>query len=449
MIDPASGGESATYSTSFIDVLRERVPDFPGKEEVIGQIRGFADNARAIAGVGFLFLFWVALSLLNSIEVAFNRIWQVRRSRPLLSKLTAYVSTLIIVPLAISLSAYMTAHLTAFTENLAQSLPVFETVEAPSPDDTGTPGTTAASLPAASPEAPGDGAAAGGTDTAAGGGDGTDGAADTAEAEGAPAAPPRKETRAPSVLTQIALVLASLLMTCFAMTALYYLLPYTTVRLKSALLGGFLAGVLLELAKLGFRYYATNLAVNYTRIYGPLLAIPLFLLWLWLLWSLILIGAQLAFTVQNFRDLAARAEIEKRGIAGRLYVAVSLVRLACADFRRGRSGGDLAERVAESLAMPPYIVREVAGTLADRGILRRTAGEEESYLPGRDPAHLTVHDVVHEIESDPLEVPPAAEDGNGESLADLFETAARAKREVLMRLTFAELAERTVAREES
>ncbi len=433
MIDPAAGGDGGTYSQSFIDVLRERVPDFPGKEDVIGQIRGFADNARAIAGVGFLFLFWVALNLLHSIEVAFNRIWQVRRSRPLLSKLTAYVSTIIIVPLAISVSAFMTAHLTAFTESVARSLPVFELEETAllqSPE----PGTetTLPSSAEAPALAPGDAEAA-------------ETVPEAGEARPASGGAHPPEGDRPSILTQIALILASLFMTCVAMTALYYLLPYTTVRLKSALLGGVVAGLLLELAKLGFRYYATNLAVNYTRIYGPLLAIPLFLLWIWLLWSLILIGAQLAFTVQNFRDLAARAEIEKRGISGRLYIAVRLVWLVCLDFRRGRSGGDLAERVAEQLSMPPYIVREVTGELADQGILRRTASEQESYLPGRDPAHLTVHDVVLGIESDPLEVPFDTGDAAGQALAGLFRQAADAKQNLLGSTTFAELVEATLA----
>ncbi|MSQ97975.1 MAG: YihY family inner membrane protein [Xanthomonadales bacterium] len=83
-------------------------------------------------------------------------------------------------------------------------------------------------------------------------------------------------------------------------SVMFLLVPNRRVRFRDALSGALLSAVLFELAKLGFVEYVKN--ANYTVIYGALATIPLFLFWLYLVWSVILLGASLAASLTTFAD---------------------------------------------------------------------------------------------------------------------------------------------------
>ncbi len=82
------------------------------------------------------------------------------------------------------------------------------------------------------------------------------------------------------------------LVSTIAFTLLYLIIPHRHVPLKHALLGGFVAGVLFEAAKLGFAIYVRS-SPTYSRLYGTFAAFPLFLVWLYYSWMVILFGAEL------------------------------------------------------------------------------------------------------------------------------------------------------------
>ncbi len=81
----------------------------------------------------------------------------------------------------------------------------------------------------------------------------------------------------------------------------YWILPHTVVRTKAAAIGGLVAGLLYHGVRWIFALYLGTIA-TYDRIYGLLGVIPAFLIWLFLVWSVILIGAEVAFSVQHAWD---------------------------------------------------------------------------------------------------------------------------------------------------
>jgi membrane protein len=88
------------------------------------------------------------------------------------------------------------------------------------------------------------------------------------------------------------MVVSPLIMSgCFAL--LFYAMPNAKVPLRAALWGGLLAGVGLFILKTGFRLYL-EYATFYSRVYGALSALPIFLLWLYLAWALVLGSAALS-----------------------------------------------------------------------------------------------------------------------------------------------------------
>ena len=96
-------------------------------------------------------------------------------------------------------------------------------------------------------------------------------------------------------LTFIATPLA-VAVTTLAFTLLYALLPARRVPLKAAFLGGLFAALGFEVAKFGFRLYVTTVP-TYQMIYGTLAVVPLFLLWIYVSWYVILVGAAVAATL--------------------------------------------------------------------------------------------------------------------------------------------------------
>ncbi|WP_165771949.1 YihY family inner membrane protein [Niveispirillum lacus] len=121
-----------------------------------------------------------------------------------------------------------------------------------------------------------------------------------------------------------ALSLIPLLFETAAFTFMYVAIPNREVAWKDALAGGVVAGVATELAKSGFSFYLT-LFPTYEAIYGALSVVPIFLLWLYLFWSVILFGAELAASLPEWR--AGRLNGEEGGLSTgqRLMVALAVL----------------------------------------------------------------------------------------------------------------------------
>lgn len=121
-----------------------------------------------------------------------------------------------------------------------------------------------------------------------------------------------------------------------AFTLLYLVIPNAPVRLHHAVVGGFVAAALFESLKLGFAVYIDN-ADNFRVIYGALAAIPIFLLWLYSSWTVILIGAEVTASVPEWRESLARDKIEEYSAAGRLQTALGLLAALWQAAGRGES----------------------------------------------------------------------------------------------------------------
>lgn len=85
-----------------------------------------------------------------------------------------------------------------------------------------------------------------------------------------------------------------------AFTFMFLLVPNRRVNFTHALVGAFLSAILFGLAKKGFVAFVANASFNV--IYGALATIPIFLLWLYLVWIVILLGASLAASLTTFND---------------------------------------------------------------------------------------------------------------------------------------------------
>ncbi len=97
-------------------------------------------------------------------------------------------------------------------------------------------------------------------------------------------------------LAQTALRLLPFALTWAALTALYVLVPNRHVPLMAALAGGLLAGTAFELAKRGFAIFVSGFP-TYTLIYGAFAALLIFLIWVYVSWLIVLVGATFTATL--------------------------------------------------------------------------------------------------------------------------------------------------------
>jgi len=110
----------------------------------------------------------------------------------------------------------------------------------------------------------------------------------------------------------------------------YIVIPATSVRMRYAAVGATLGTLLFELAKRGFAEYLAR--TNYELIFGALAVVPIFLLWIYLLWLIVLLGASIAAAAGAFRFDANNA-----GLAPKLQLlgALRLLRLIRAAADKG------------------------------------------------------------------------------------------------------------------
>ena len=177
------------------------------------------------------------------------------------------------------------------------------------------------------------------------------------------------------------------------LVALYKFLPHTRVRFSAAAWGAFIATILIEIARVGFHLYATN-AMKYEKMYGALAAIPLFLLWLWLLWVVVLFGAEVAFTVQNVGLLRFRDRLRRLSrLQMDRYLAARIMMYVAREF--WQNGQPMAvPALAETLGIPPEESADAASKMVKLGLLTPVGEELDQVHPAKDLSQLTVMEVL-------------------------------------------------------
>jgi len=98
-----------------------------------------------------------------------------------------------------------------------------------------------------------------------------------------------------SIIRETGLRLLPFIFATAGFTILYLALPNRRVPLRYALLGAGIAAVMFELLKSGFGFYLSH-AGTFESVYGSLAALPVFLIWMYLVWAVVLFGAIVAAT---------------------------------------------------------------------------------------------------------------------------------------------------------
>jgi len=225
------------------------------------------------------------------------------------------------------------------------------------------------------------------------------------------------ETAIPQYLLAVAVTWIALLLS-------YKLFPNTAVRLKSVVLGAMVGAILFELAKVGFNLYVNAFLFKpYARIYGAIALFPLFLVWIFVAWNVVLFGAEFAYVHQHLPQIeweggllrASGLRPAERFLLANERMALRALVTVGRNFALG-SGPISSAEVSRRIGGNEDIVESVLERLARLGFLVAEQERElPTYLPARPLSKMETRDVLERYravgtETAPPEQIPETED---------------------------------------
>jgi len=205
-------------------------------------------------------------------------------------------------------------------------------------------------------------------------------------------------------LVRVALGLVPYLVITALFTVIYAFIPNTRVRLRAALLGGLTAGILWAATGRVFTALVVSSA-RLTIVYAGFAIFIAALVWTYLGWLILLLGAQLSFYVQNPSYL--RLGLRELRLSGAEFerLALSIMYLVAEGHETGARRWNV-NALATRLDLPGIAISRATGALEAAGLLVST--EDEHLLPGRGVDHIRIEDIIAVARAHALSVPHAA-----------------------------------------
>ena len=173
-------------------------------------------------------------------------------------------------------------------------------------------------------------------------------------------------------------------------TFLYMFMPNTHVKLKSALVGGIAGGFMWATMSAIFTTFILY-STRTLQIYAGFAVAITTLLWLYLNWLILLIGAQLAFYHQRPAFLRIGRREPRLSNSVRERLALNIMYLVGRSFRN-QDGGITLGQVTEKLRVSSIALSQVVSALEAAGLLLTT--DKEEMFPGREMSRIFLRDII-------------------------------------------------------
>ena len=230
---------------------------------------------------------------------------------------------------------------------------------------------------------------------------------------------------------------------CGSFTLLYQFMPNTRVNWQAAAFGGMVAGALWILNG-NFNALFTSRVISASKIYGSLSAIPILLFGLYLSWTILLFGAQVAYAYQNRRAYLQEKQAENVNQRGREFIALRLMTLVGQKFHRGELPPTLGE-VSESLSVSSRLVSQIIQPLLQRKLLAEVATPETAYCPARPLDRISYEDILQALRAGLGQEPATREEPTRELVRGAFEEIHQSEQRVARAVTLQAMVERIEA----
>lgn len=196
-------------------------------------------------------------------------------------------------------------------------------------------------------------------------------------------------------LVKFALQLIPLFVMAITFSFVYIMMPNTKVKFSHAFTGAFVSALL----SIAFQFYIIKLGVlatNANKTYGTLAAIPLFLSWVQISWQIMLLGAEVAFSIQNAGTYAREQLAVNPSARSRLCLAFALMKKITAAFEDGTGPFDtIAYGTANRI--PVRLIHNVVHILSKNGLIAEAADRQGCYTLLRDSANISARLIAEAV----------------------------------------------------
>jgi membrane protein len=237
------------------------------------------------------------------------------------------------------------------------------------------------------------------------------------------------ETEPGRALETVMIRLAPMAIELVAFAAIFRVVPHRTIKWRHAMVGALLSVLLFEVVKWGIGLYIGSFGA-YQKIYGPLAFVPIFLLWIYLGWVSILLGASFAASMSAFRYQPVAMRLPNG------YELYGLLRMLGRFAEQRQQGRGLHSDELQQLEpmLTDALVQEQLGELSAIGLVSRA--ESGEWLLARDLDDLTMAELYEACE---LRIPiaeahlPCREDALGIAVMEELDQLRLPLRELLKR----------------
>ncbi len=221
---------------------------------------------------------------------------------------------------------------------------------------------------------------------------------------------------------------------------LYLFMPNTRVRFIPALIGGIFGGTLWQTVQWAYVHFQFGVG-KYNAIYGTMAALPIFMVWLYVSWIIVLLGLELTYSIQNSSTLQQEISPEPINLESRQRLALTLLVLINERFYSGLPPWSANELIRE-LKLP---IRPAGDVLADLvrlhllSVVKDDKGDDIGYQPGRAPERLELEELLQLLRSDGAECPSCFNLPAGRLVTEIEEQIKDAEQNALDGLTLQDL----------
>lgn len=295
--------------------------------ELTARVMDLVNNVRGtvLGSIGFAFLLYNVISMVQKVEESFNFIWRVEQPRSFTRRFSEYLSVIVIGPVA-TVAAF--GLIAAF-----RNTSLMQRIESLEPFGT---------------------------------------------------------------MLVVVGALTPYLLVAAVFTFMYAFIPNCAVRFRAALTGGLFAGALWAAAGMLF----TSFVAGSTRtivIYASFAIAIVALIWVYISWLVLLLGAQLSFYVQSPQYLRPGREAIQLNASVRERVALSIMYLIVCNYRDAQHRWTI-NALADHLDLPGAALGPIVTALERKGLL--LLADDDTWVPARDPDTIELGDVLDAVRNE-------------------------------------------------
>lgn len=196
-------------------------------------------------------------------------------------------------------------------------------------------------------------------------------------------------------LINIAFRLIPYVLVWCAFTFVYFLIPNTNVRGRSALFGGVIAGLLWQTAGWIFATFVVSSSQR-SAIYSSFAILFFFIIWIYISWVIVLIGSKITFFHQHPQSLNARVENLVLSNRQKEEYTLSIMYLIAYNYYYDKQPWTI-EALLKQLGIPPSPLIQVIAMLREKDYLVETGSEPPAYVPARDIDTISLKELLFSV----------------------------------------------------